>query len=175
MGTLARSIIQGDNVLFKGLNRWLGVCTLIFSVFYAFYAIPNWVYSPSNIRNIVLSPTFWPYVLAGILAIAGIALIVTKQTPSSDEDVPTTAIVGARPYVRLLILAFIMALTMYLLPRLGMVWTTMLTFVSTAFFFGTRYPKAAVISAVLVPLILYAFFAHVAGVAIPQGNFVRLP
>jgi len=160
-------------VLFNGLNRWLGVFTLIFSAFLAFYAIPNWVYSPSNIRNIVLSPTFWPYVLAGILALAGFALIITKQTPTSDGDTPDIG--GMLPYVRLVVLAIIMGLTMYLLPRLGMVWTTMLTFVATAFFFGTRYPKAAIISAVLVPLILYAFFAHVAGVAIPQGNFVRLP
>jgi len=162
-------------VLFKGLNRWLGVFTLIFSAFFAFYAIPNWVYSPSNIRNIVLSPTFWPYVLAGILAFSGVALIITKQTPSTDQDTPAPAIGGMRPYMRLVILAIIMGSTMYLLPRLGMVWTTMLTFVATAFFFGTRYPKAAVVSAILVPLILYAFFAHVAGVAIPQGNFVRLP
>ena len=68
-----------------------------------------------------------------------------------------------------------MILTMVALPRLGMVWTCMLVFVATAFMFRTRYPKAAVVCAVVVPLVLYAFFAHVAGVAIPQGEFVRLP
>ena len=164
-----------DKVPFKGLNRWLGVFTLLFSAFFAFYAIPNWVYSPSNIRNIVLSPTFWPYVLAGISALAGVALLITKQPPETDLDSPESVDAGLRPYLRLIVMALIMGLTMYLLPRLGMVWTTMLTFVVTAFFFGTRYRIAAVVCAVLIPLILYTFFAHVAGVAIPQGNFVRLP
>jgi len=32
-----------------------------------------------------------------------------------------------------------------------------------------------VVCAVLIPLVLYVFFAHIAGVAIPQGDFVRLP
>ena len=35
--------------------------------------------------------------------------------------------------------------------------------------------RRALVTSFVVPLLLYAFFAHVAGVAIPQGNFVRLP
>jgi hypothetical protein len=56
-----------------------------------------------------------------------------------------------------------------------MVWTAMLAFAACACLFRTRHPIVAVICAVVVPLLLYAFFAHVAGVAIPQGAFVRLP
>ena len=29
--------------------------------------------------------------------------------------------------------------------------------------------------AIVLPLVLYAFFAHIAGVAVPQGEFIRLP
>jgi len=39
----------------------------------------------------------------------------------------------------------------------------------------TSYRIAAVAVAILLPLALYAFFAHVAAVPIPQGLFVRLP
>lgn len=78
-------------------------------------------------------------------------------------------------WFRLAALAVIMALTMFALPRLGMVWTAMIVFVVTAFLFKTRHPKIALASAVFIPLLLYMFFAHVAGVAIPQGDFVRLP
>ena len=53
--------------------------------------------------------------------------------------------------------------------------TSMLIFVATALLVRTRHPKTALVCAVIVPLVLYAFFAHVAGVAIPQGNFMRLP
>jgi len=51
----------------------------------------------------------------------------------------------------------------------------MLAFLATAFLVRTSHPKTAVICALCVPLVLYVFFAHVATVAIPQGNFVRLP
>jgi apolipoprotein N-acyltransferase len=96
------------------------------------------------------------------------------------DDKPTEQSIGPeasnRPaWIRLAILALIMVLTMFALPRIGMVWTAMLVFVATAFLFNTRHPKVAIICAVVIPLLLYLFFAHVAGVAIPQGNFVRLP
>mgnify|MGYP002064088503 CR=1 FL=1 len=31
------------------------------------------------------------------------------------------------------------------------------------------------LGAIAIPLFLYAFFAHIAGVAVPQGEFIRLP
>ena len=75
----------------------------------------------------------------------------------------------------MIIVMAIMIVTMLLLPLLGMVWTSMAVFVATAFLMRTRHPLTAMACAILVPLVLYAFFAHVAGVAIPQGEFVRLP
>ncbi|MCY4292849.1 MAG: hypothetical protein OXC72_14005, partial [Roseovarius sp.] len=53
--------------------------------------------------------------------------------------------------------------------------TSMLSYLATAFLVKTRHPKTAVVCGVVIPVVLYAFFAHVAGVAVPQGNFVRLP
>lgn len=161
---------------FANLNTRLGLVALAVAAFLALVAIPNWVFSPSNVQNIILSPTFWPYVLSGFLALTGLLLLllpdpVTREPDlSQDED---SAVSGA--WMRLLGLAVIMVLTMFALPRLGMVWACMLAFLATAFMFRTRYPKAAIVCAVVIPLVLYAFFAHVAGVAIPQGNFVRLP
>lgn len=78
-------------------------------------------------------------------------------------------------WLRLAGLALIMILTMLALPQLGMVWTAMIVFIATALLFKTRHPVIAVICAIVIPLLLYAFFAHVAGISIPQGNFVRLP
>lgn len=153
------------------LNTRLGLVALALAAFLALVAIPNWVSSPSNVRNIILSPTFWPYVLSGFLAVTGIGLVLMPANPTDDTEVPP----DGSPWLRLLGLAVIMVLTMYAMPRLGMVWTCMIAFAAAAFMYKTRYPRAALICAVLVPLFLYAFFAHVAGVAIPQGEFVRLP
>jgi len=153
----------------------LGIGACLVAAFLVFIGIPGWVSSPSNVQNIVLAPTFWPYVLSALTGIIGLGLILAGRsagTAIDPEDIEETDGLG---WPRLAALAVIMGITMYALPRLGMVWTTMLVFAATAFLFRTRHRVTALICAVLIPLALYAFFAHVAGVGIPQGNFVRLP
>lgn len=162
----------------KSLHLRLGIIVSLTALFLVFYAIPNFVFSPSNVGNIILSPLFWPYVLAGLTGVIGLGLLFNALTSAEDmpfEDEDSDHNDGAAPWIRLAALAAIMVLVMFGLPRLGMVWTAMLAFVACAYLFRTRHPIAAIACAVIVPLLLYAFFAHVAGVAIPQGNFVRLP
>ncbi|NNU80972.1 tripartite tricarboxylate transporter TctB family protein [Halovulum dunhuangense] len=162
----------------RSIGLKLGVGALLAACLLYFYAIPTWVRSPSNVREIVMSPVFWPTVLSGLMALTGIGLVAGAlrggeiDTPDDEEAAPPG---GPAAWARLGGMAAIMVLTMFLLPRLGMVWTSMLVFAATAFLMGTRYRVLAVVCAVLLPLALYGFFAHVAGVAIPQGNFVRLP
>lgn len=162
----------------KQLQLGIGAC--LAAAFLAFYMIPTWVSAPSNIRNIVLSPLLWPYALAGCTALIGLGLVLSglrgaarpdTAEPQPGDDVPDRAAAWAR----LLAMAAIMGATIYLLPRLGMVWTAMLSFAASAFVMRTRHPRTALVCALVIPLALYAFFAHVAGVAIPQGEFVRLP
>ena len=54
-----------------------------------------------------------------------------------------------------------------------------MAFAALAFLVSTPHPRAALVCALAVPLALYAFFAHVAGISIPQGSvaadYVRLP
>lgn len=154
----------------------LGVGALFAAIFLALYAIPEWVSSPSNVGNIILSPLFWPYALAGLTGLTGCGLLFSGLRHERDDDPLNEA--SEEPgtaWLRLAGMAVIMGLTMVLLPRLGMVLTSMLIFVATAFLVRTRHPVTALICAVIIPLVLYAFFAHVAGVAIPQGNYLRLP
>ena len=159
----------------KRIDLQLGAGACILAALLIFVGIPTWVSSPSNVRNIVLSPTFWPYVLSGLAALAGIALLFNgwraDGAPTEDDDPPG----DAAAWLRLAAMAAIMVVTMAALPWLGMVWTSMIAFAMTACLYRTRHPLVAVICAVLIPLALYAFFAHVAGVAVPQGQFVRLP
>lgn len=162
----------------KSLHLRIGIAACLGAAFLAFFLIPTFVSSPSNVGNVVLSPLFWPYVLAGLTGIVGLGLIATAYMgdfSAFDTEDEISIPVGPDPWYRLAALAVIMVLVMYGLPRLGMVWTCMLAFVACAFLFRTRHPVLALVCAVVVPLLLYAFFAHVAGVAIPQGNFVRLP
>jgi len=159
----------------KAIQSRLGIGACLVALFLVLIAIPNWVSSPSNVRNIVLAPTFWPYVLSALTGLIGLGLMLAGRHASAeiadeDRDDP-----DGNAWGRLAALAIIMVATMFALPRLGMVWTCMLVFAITALLFRTRHPVTALICAVVIPLALYMFFAHVAGVAIPQGNFVRLP
>ena len=154
----------------------LGLCALALAALLILVGIPGWISTPSNVRNIVLSPLCWPYVLAGLTGIIGLALLADGlRTPRPADPIPAEIEDPLRGYLRLAAMAAIMIMTMLLLPLLGMVWTSMAVFVATAFLMRTRHPLTAMACAILVPLVLYAFFAHVAGVAIPQGEFVRLP
>lgn len=154
----------------------LGLAALFGAAFLVVYAIPVWVSSPSNVGNIILSPLFWPYALAGFTALTGAGLVVAGlRTPAGGAPLNSPAAEPASAWGRLAAMAVLMGLTMFLLPRLGMVLTSMLLFVSTAFLVKTRHPVTAIVCAVVIPLVLYVFFAHVAGVAIPQGNVLRLP
>lgn len=160
----------------RTIQLQLGIGAIAAAAFLLLVAIPVWVSSPSNVPNIILSPLFWPWSLAGLTGITGLGLILTsfrEPVPAEPEgsDVDDTP----KAWIRLVSIAAVMIVAMLIIPRIGMVWTSMLVFAVTAFLVRTNHPMTALISAVLVPLVLYAFFAHVAGVAIPQGDFVRLP
>lgn len=164
----------------KTLHLRLGLFVCLSAAFLALYAIPNFVFAPSNVGNVVLSPLFWPYILSGLAGLVGLGLIASSFGSNAsevyeDEEVTAVATEGLRPWLRLAASALIMFATVIILPFAGMVLTTMIAFISCSLLFGTRYRLAALICAFVVPLLLYAFFAHVAGVAIPQGEFVRLP
>lgn len=151
----------------------IGFFAVLTAVILIFILIPGWVSTPSNVKNIILSPLFWPYTLAGLTALIGLGLILTGWRSSEVLGGDETNISGG--FKRLFLMALIMVIYMFGLPRLGMVWTSMIAFALTAFLVRTSHPKTALICAVILPLVLYAFFAHVAGIAVPQGQFVRLP
>ena len=153
----------------------LGVAACVVALFLIFVGIPNAVSSPSNVRNIVLNPTFWPYVLSAFTGLIGLGLLADGWRQKKTEKVEADTDTNTYGWFRLGALIAIMIITLFALPRLGMVWTTMLVFLATAFLFRTRHPLTALLCAVLIPLALYLFFAHVAGVGIPQGNYIRLP
>ena len=160
----------------KALQMRLGLGALLVALLFIFIAIPNWVSAPSNIQNVFLSPLFWPYTLAVLTGIVGLGLIAASlRLPSNTEALHEPVEKPMVAMLRMVAIALIMMTSMFLFSRLGMVWTSMLAFLATAFLVKTRHPKTALVCALVIPLVLYAFFAHVAGVAVPQGNFVRLP
>ncbi len=152
----------------------VGGAALAGAAFLMLAGIPYGVSSPSNVRNIVLSPLFWPYVLAGILAFGGAGLVLTAfRLPPGARDERLSDVPGG--WARLGAIAVIMLAYVMTISTLGMVWTSIVAIVAVAFLMQAKRPLLTAVVAVAAPLLLYAFFAHVAGVGVPQGELVRLP
>lgn len=78
--------------------------------------------------------------------------------------------------LRVLVLILFFVIFYLLLPELGMIWGSSLAYILLSVFIcKTQYRATAVVVGLVLPVALYAFFYHVAGVDIPQNEFMRLP
>lgn len=155
-------------------DAWIGLGVAGFALFVLLVLVPLGVATPKNVRAIVLSPVFWPNIVSVLVLIGGFGLAAAAWWRRSDVDQSENEVPpgGGR---RILAVAAIMIVVVPLLPWLGMVWGTMAAFAAFLIIVRTRYRVAGIVTALILPLALYAFFYHVAGVAIPQGRFVLLP
>ncbi|MBU1210698.1 MAG: tripartite tricarboxylate transporter TctB family protein [Alphaproteobacteria bacterium] len=160
---------------------WLGAGVVTFGVFLLVYAIPVFVASPSNVRVMFLSPTFWPDIISWLIIVLGATLIITRMFgPPVVASEPVDVSEMSRDeinfaWARLVAIAVIMVGLVMSTPILGMVLSTALAFALISAIVSTPRPVTALLVAILLPLMLYAFFAHVAGVSVPQGRFLSLP
>lgn len=158
---------------------WLGLGFVAFGLFVLLAAIPYAVTSPSNVPKLVLAPTFWPTIVAWMIIGLGALLTLLRlvgATSSEATDADDDAGPGdAAAWLRLAGAVGVMIALVYVTPVLGMVWTAMLAFVGLSVLARSSRPVMSAVVAILLPLALYGFFAHIAGVAVPQGEFVQLP
>jgi hypothetical protein len=155
-----------------------GLVTLLLSLLLLFVAIPFGITSPSNISKIVLSPVFWPQVLSILLGITGVALMASANDDNVNNNIDDDEhlkVSTAGGFKRLFLMGILMGAYIVAIPKLGLVWTSMIAFVALSVLIKSSHPRTAIIAAVIIPLVLYLFFAHVAGMSIPQGEFLRLP
>ena len=160
---------------------WLGIGAIAFGVFLLVFAIPSFVSSPSNVPALVLAPTFWPTIVAYIIVVLGAALVISRMSGLTNEssgetaNVPETREEQLYGLGRLLAMAVLMVGLVIATPIVGMVLATAIAFAFFAAIVVTPRPLTSIIVAVVLPLALYAFFSHVAGVSVPQGRFLTLP
>ena len=166
---------------------WLGLSIIAFAAFISLVAIPYGINSPANVDIIFLSPKFWPLIIAFVVALLGALLVLehlvsrrnSADTAKSGTETVNEEVAAERseltPWLRLAGIGALMAGLILATPKLGMVWTSMVCFVLFGVLVRTPRPITTAVVAVVLPLVLYAFFNHVAGVPVPQGDFVRLP
>lgn len=156
---------------------WLGLGFVAFGAFILAIAIPYAVTSPSNVTKTVLSPTFWPNIIAWLIILLGAIMITMHaaappiEDPGQVSDPPGTPV----SWLRLAATALVMIALVYLVQYVGLVWISIVAFIALTIIIRSSQPVLSVVVAIILPLVLYAFFSHVAGVAVPQGEFITLP
>lgn len=143
---------------------------LIFSVL-----IPFGIDEPGNVEHTALAPDFWPRIIVVVMMVMGVLLAV-RPVPEEEED--TDGGDDAGPWLRRLpgLAATLGALFGFyvLIPSLGMVVPGVALIFGLSVLAGERRWMLAAALAAGVPILLYAFFVHVAGIPIPLGVFESL-
>jgi putative tricarboxylic transport membrane protein len=155
---------------------WLGAGVIAFGAFLLLVLIPLGITSPTNVRIAVLSPTIWPDIIAVALMLIGGILMLRALIAGPDEARERNGSGGGwLPRVRIAAAAILMAALFLSLPVLGMPIASAIALLAYAALVRAGRPVATILTAILLPLMMYAFFSKIAGVPIPQGQLVRLP
>ncbi|HEX2018165.1 MAG TPA: tripartite tricarboxylate transporter TctB family protein [Aurantimonas sp.] len=144
-------------------------------LFLQFVAIPYGIVTPSSMRSILLSPAFWPTILAVALIVAGGLLAIAQMRRNPLDEGDEFEQFGAREVFRIAGFLLLAALYFEAIEWVGMVWASVLAFAGFVFLTGAPNKVAGLVAAVLLPILLFLFFYHVAGVNIPQSDVLRLP
>ncbi len=157
-------------------EMFIGLGVMLLAAMTLWWLIPNYIVIPRRVPNPALSPAFWPTIIGWVMLVCGLALAVHAYfAPSPPAETTEKLLPTQTEALRILATVGILVATYLALPVLGMVWTCMLVYVALVLLTGGQKIGWGVVIAILLPLILYAFFAKIAGVAIPQGQIVRLP
>lgn len=153
-----------------------GLGTMLLAAAVIWWIVPTYVTIPNRVPVKALSPAFWPTIIGWVMLICGVVLTLRAFLAPATPDAAIDNIELSRTEgLRLLALGAILLGMYVMLPIIGMVWVCMAGFLLLVLMSAHKNLIWGVVTAVLLPLVLYLFFTKVAGVAIPQGQIVRLP
>ena len=154
----------------------VGVMISAMAALILWWLIPTHVDIPRRVPIRALSPAFWPKVIGWVMLICGVALTLRATLAPPPPDAVADDLRVSRPEgLRLLALGVLLVGAFFSLRIIGMVWTCMIVFVALIWLTGSKHRLWGIGVGIVLPLALYFFFTKVAGVAIPQGQIVRLP
>ncbi len=163
-------------MLSRRIDVGVGLVAAALALLLLFVVIPYGVVTPRRVRLIVLSPLFWPTILGGALLACGLFLAIKTYLRPIDAAIEAPfepfdhgAVVRLGAFTALILLYYLSIL------HLGMILASIAASAAMIFITRSRFRYLGLLCALLLPLALYAFFYHVAGVPVPQGVLVRLP
>lgn len=143
--------------------------------------IPSGVVVPGSVSIPALSPDFWPYTIAwgvilssAFLLIEALALKVPGGGEEDDTEDAQYNLETLPATLRTVILTFALFLFYYVLTHLGIVASSIVLMPAMMLFFGEQNWKFILPLSILIPIGLYLFFLHAAGIPMPLGIFENL-
>ena len=144
----------------------LGITLLVLALLAIFVIIPAGIDSPGEVNIRALAPDFWPNIVMTFMAIIGLIIAIQAYTTGkkTKQKTPTDT-----RYWRAIIAIILLFIYYWLLQRLGFVVASCIALLAFCLLAGERRLYYVMPLAVLLPLLLFYFFTHVATVAIPLG------
>ena len=168
-------------MVYRSKTFWVGAVSAALGGLLHFWLVPSFITVPENMARAVLSPAFWPEILSALVIITGLVILFqsslsSASNPSPEDDVPSTASEDiSTSWTRLVAFCFAMVVYVISINYLGMPISSVIMLIISFQLLGEkRYGPSLAISAGL-PILLFMFFFHVAGVSIPQGEWISLP
>ncbi|WP_108485500.1 tripartite tricarboxylate transporter TctB family protein [Oceaniglobus ichthyenteri] len=163
-------------MLSRRFELMIGLGVMALSALTLWWLIPAYVALPQRPPLRALAPSFWPKIICWIMLLCGAAMTLrAAMTPPPPDVIVDSQTASPPELMRLAGLAAILMGAYFALPVFGMVWVCMVTFILLVLMSNSKHLILGLVVGVVLPLGLYFFFSKVAGVAIPQGQFVRLP
>lgn len=153
-------------------ERLVGVGVVLLGLLIFSVLIPWGIDQPGSVEHAALAPDFWPQIIAVTMMALG-AVQAARPAPD-DEDDGADGEESVRWRHRAPGLAAVLGALFgfyFLIPSLGMVVPAMAVIFGLMVLGGERRWLLAAAVAAGVPVLLYAFFVHVAGIPIPLGVF----
>ena len=144
----------------------LGITLFVLALLAIFVIIPAGIDSPGEVNIRALAPDFWPNIVMTFMAIIGLIIAIQAYATGkkTNQKIPT----GTR-YWRAVSAIILFFIYYWLLQTLGFVVASCIALLAFCLLAGERRLYYVIPLAVLLPLLLFYFFTHVAAVAIPLG------
>jgi len=155
-------------------ERLTGIGVALAGVVLFAVLIPYGIDQPGNVEHAALAPDFWPRIIAVIIMAMGVLLAVRPMSEEDDEEDGGDAGGWRRRLSGLAVALGALFGFYFLIPSLGMVVPGVAVIFALMVFGGERRWLLAAALGAGVPILLYVFFVHVAGIPIPLGVFENL-
>ncbi len=153
--------------MLKRMDFWAGLVFLMFGLLVLLVLIPIGVDEPKKVPFVVLSPSYYPRIIAIAMTIVGLAVTARAVTTASNDRNLKMPRIDA--VIKVVIVFAVLAVLSVILPSTGFVLGSFLALTALLLLAGERNPITIGLVAILLPIGLYLFFTKLANIPIPGG------